>query len=148
MRLIFGLALFALGAGNAAAQTIQWPIPGRTWERIGSSPYYRAPDPGTGIEAGREVDRENEELQDPRSRPAPDLPVGASVLARNGDALGSLIGLVQAEDTGLWYGVIRDGEGGLRAVESDTFRPGPDGQLLTNLTEYQFRRLRSVSQGG
>lgn len=144
--IIFALALAFADA--ASAQVIEWRRPGSDWERIRGSNWYRPPEPRTGVEAGREVGRENDDRRSATSDEPPALPVGAEVLARNGARLGVIVGVMRAEPPGEWFGVVRDERGDLRAIEVDAIRSLQDGRVATELTQYEFRRLRSVRREG
>jgi len=149
MRSGISVTILALAFAEAAsAQTIEWRRPGPDWEQIGRSDWYRAPAPSTGVEAGREVDRENDNWRSATADEPPALPVGAEVLTRNGALLGVIVGVMRDEPTGEWFGVIRDERGDLRAVEVLAFRSQQDGRVATALTQYEFRRLRSVRPDG
>ncbi|WP_296819436.1 hypothetical protein [Brevundimonas sp.] len=79
-----------------------------------------------------------------------DASIGASVRSSGGDNLGQLVGVARNSAGQAQQLLVRGADGVVRGVDATSISGNGTGELMANLTAYQFRRLpqqRSVAPG-
>ena len=76
-----------------------------------------------------------------------DAAVGASVRSNGGDNLGQLVGVARDSAGQAQRLLVRGADGVVRGVEATSVSGGASGELMADITAYEFRRLPQESGG-